>query len=301
MSDIVEVVDLTSPSPPRTTIALANSDANLVDSPTPSGLENRKARRRKSRKSSTNALLDSPASRSRNNSVERIPEPQSDRRVKRKRRSASPETPGGRENRRFRQDEKKPPAAEPKDIFFVDLTSTATPSSQETQVISNPENGSSSKLLLPSHVTVFGSTPVEVIPQPLSDSDDDGFIKYLDYDDARDTLRYYDEPPSKVAALDRTVCKNCGAEGEHKTSACPNQICLTCGARNEHSTRSCPISKVCFTCGMKGHINSNCPNRRTARALMSTRENECDRCSSDRHKTNACSNTHLPYLPILTY
>jgi hypothetical protein len=32
--------------------------------------------------------------------------------------------------------------------------------------------------------------------------------------------------------------------------------CLTCGARNEHSTRSCPISKVCFTCGMKGHINA---------------------------------------------
>jgi len=32
--------------------------------------------------------------------------------------------------------------------------------------------------------------------------------------------------------------------------------CLTCGARDEHSTRSCPISKVCFTCGMKGHINA---------------------------------------------
>lgn len=31
--------------------------------------------------------------------------------------------------------------------------------------------------------------------------------------------------------------------------------CLTCGARDEHSTRSCPISKTCYTCGMKGHIN----------------------------------------------
>lgn len=31
--------------------------------------------------------------------------------------------------------------------------------------------------------------------------------------------------------------------------------CLTCGARNEHSTRGCPISKVCYSCGMKGHIN----------------------------------------------
>ena len=34
--------------------------------------------------------------------------------------------------------------------------------------------------------------------------------------------------------------------------------CLTCGARDEHSTRSCPISKTCFTCGMKGHINKVC-------------------------------------------
>lgn len=31
--------------------------------------------------------------------------------------------------------------------------------------------------------------------------------------------------------------------------------CLTCGASDEHSTRSCPISKTCYTCGMKGHIN----------------------------------------------
>ena len=36
--------------------------------------------------------------------------------------------------------------------------------------------------------------------------------------------RYYDQLPDQTAALDRTVCKNCGAEGEHKTSACQVQI-----------------------------------------------------------------------------
>ena len=33
---------------------------------------------------------------------------------------------------------------------------------------------------------------------------------------------------------------------------------MTCGVHNEHSTRSCPISKTCFTCGLKGHINKAC-------------------------------------------
>jgi len=44
----------------------------------------------------------------------------------------------------------------------------------------------------------------------------------------QNVARYYDEPPDQTAALDRAVCKNCGAEGEHKTSACPIQIVNTC-------------------------------------------------------------------------
>ncbi|KAH9981836.1 hypothetical protein BJV74DRAFT_778256, partial [Russula compacta] len=62
--------------------------------------------------------------------------------------------------------------------------------------------------------------------------------------------------------------------------------CLTCGARDEHSTRSCPISKTCFTCGMKGHINKSCPNRHS-RSMMNNFDN-CDRCGSDKHNTNEC-------------
>ncbi|KAI5984960.1 hypothetical protein EDD15DRAFT_1691511 [Pisolithus albus] len=35
-------------------------------------------------------------------------------------------------------------------------------------------------------------------------------------------------------------CKNCGAEGKHKTFEYPVLICLTCGARDEHSMRRGP-------------------------------------------------------------
>ncbi|KAI6047204.1 hypothetical protein EDC04DRAFT_2556591, partial [Pisolithus marmoratus] len=63
--------------------------------------------------------------------------------------------------------------------------------------------------------------------------------------------------------------------------------CLTCGARDEHSTRSCPISKTCYTCGMKGHINKTCPNR-YSRSLNSDSHDDCDRCGSKDHRTNEC-------------
>jgi len=59
--------------------------------------------------------------------------------------------------------------------------------------------------------------------------------------------------------------------------------CLTCGARDEHSTRSCPISKTCYTCGMKGHINKTCPNRYASRDDPSRALDDCNRCGSRSH------------------
>ncbi|KAF9651267.1 hypothetical protein BDM02DRAFT_3091516, partial [Thelephora ganbajun] len=64
--------------------------------------------------------------------------------------------------------------------------------------------------------------------------------------------------------------------------------CLTCGARDDHSTRSCPISKTCFTCGMKGHINKTCPNRYASRDDPSRMFDDCDRCGSRSHYTKEC-------------
>ncbi|KAJ3523629.1 hypothetical protein NM688_g8695 [Phlebia brevispora] len=154
-----------------------------------------------------------------------------------------------------------------------------------------------SALLLPAHVIVFedaGDVPLEIIPPPPVDSDDDDYIDYLDYDDDRrapGTVRYFDDPAevadAKVAKASRIVCKNCGAEGEHKTYECPVIICLTCGARDEHITRSCPISKTCFSCGMKGHVSRTCPNRYSGRSLAGHYD-DCDRCGSSFHMANEC-------------
>ncbi|KAF9009090.1 hypothetical protein BDQ17DRAFT_1275502 [Cyathus striatus] len=176
------------------------------------------------------------------------------------------------------------------DIFFVDIQPATLPLASSLTPMPHSEEDSHAKLLLPAHVSVLGSTPIEILPSSIPDVDEESedFIKYLDYEDHKEFVRYFEEKPTEESKLNRTVCKNCGAEGEHKTSACPVLICLTCGARNEHHTRSCPISKVCFTCGMKGHINANCPNRHQARAFASGRYDDCDRCGSGKHKTNEC-------------
>ncbi|KAI0920785.1 hypothetical protein AcW1_005039 [Taiwanofungus camphoratus] len=150
-------------------------------------------------------------------------------------------------------------------------------------------------LLLPAHVSVFsenGVDPAEILPPSNLDAEDESYIEYLDYDDDRrapGTVRYFEEAveEAKAPKPKTVVCKNCGAEGEHKTYECPVLICLTCGARDEHSTRSCPISKTCFNCGMKGHINKTCPNRHASRGGIGQYE-DCDRCGSRIHNTNEC-------------
>ncbi|KAF9035938.1 hypothetical protein BJ165DRAFT_1508984 [Panaeolus papilionaceus] len=80
--------------------------------------------------------------------------------------------------------------------------------------------------------------------------------------------------------------------------------CLTYGARDEHSTRPYLTTKSCFTCGTKAHILmllfiyrlekifslQNCPNGRSACAVMSSRDQEC---FSSYDKTNIPSTKPL--------
>ncbi|KAG6829738.1 hypothetical protein H0H87_010370 [Tephrocybe sp. NHM501043] len=174
-------------------------------------------------------------------------------------------------------------------IFFIDLEPVPIPpAAQFASTSAAPSTTNSSELLLPGHVSVFGAEPAEILAPETAESDED-YIDYLDFDDSnRNIVRYFQEPQPESSKPSRTVCKNCGAEGKHTTAQCPVMICLTCGARDEHGTRSCPISKTCFTCGMKGHINATCPNRRAARRGELDRYDDCDRCGSERHKTNEC-------------
>ncbi|EKM59927.1 uncharacterized protein PHACADRAFT_250735 [Phanerochaete carnosa HHB-10118-sp] len=196
------------------------------------------------------------------------------------------------------------------DLFFIDETPAVisadaklsnlivtSPSTPATSNVTEKADEGGIPLLLPVHVSVsagdHADESLQLILPPSPDSEDEAYIEYLDYDDDRrapGVARYFDDPADgtepKTAKI---VCKKCGAEGDHKTWNCPVIICLTCGVRNEHGTRSCPISKVCFTCGMKGHINRDCPNRYAGRARMGgSNFDDCDRCGSSLHQINEC-------------
>lgn len=172
-----EVIDLTTESPDQPA-------SNALD---PNARDGRKLKRKKKSSLSISGTPEEVPS-TLNDSDER------NRKLgqssKRKRIHETPKT-NERRSQAHKRDSGEPDKSDSAaDLFFVDLSPTAIPSTpvtQEQESIStmNGENGKVGKLLLPSHVTVFGDALVEIISQPLSDSDDDEFIKYLDYEDTR--------------------------------------------------------------------------------------------------------------------
>lgn len=74
----------------------------------------------------------------------------------------------------------KPPQA---NIFFVDVQ--PTPVADTTPPFTLAQEEPAKKLLLPAHVTVFGTTPVEILPESIAEEDEDDFINYLDLDDTK--------------------------------------------------------------------------------------------------------------------
>jgi len=177
-----EIIDLTGPSssqnaPPDNDVLFVTN----INSPRP---ESRSTRRKRSKKSSTNATPSTTAPPSRSNSLERNPD--TERRVKRKRRDSQDDAEVGQSTKHSRRDSKVEEDASGKEnveFFFFDLNPTSIPSISETLAPESKEE-IGGKLLLPAHITVLGSTPVEIIAPP-SDSEDEDFIKYLDYDDAK--------------------------------------------------------------------------------------------------------------------
>ncbi|KAF7983908.1 hypothetical protein HWV62_18282 [Athelia sp. TMB] len=107
-------------------------------------------------------------------------------------------------------------------LFYVDVLPQPLPSStaiavEDTSAPAEP------KLLLPNHVSIIESESIEIIRPPTLDQDENDFIEYLDYNDEIQggAVRYFDELKEKPATF---VCKNCRAQGQHKTRDCPIEI-----------------------------------------------------------------------------
>ncbi|KAH7887764.1 hypothetical protein F5I97DRAFT_1804724 [Phlebopus sp. FC_14] len=281
---MAEIIDLTvSPRFPETIEILSDGD-EYPDVGRQNPIRTPKRRRSKKRKKSKGLLsdgVDSSAQPSRDHTPTQR-DARSGRKFSRRSASPSPQTTS--------------PVTDESTLFFVDAV--AAPVDLELE----PPNAhmedpveASNELLLPSHVSVLGSggdavVPVKIVP-PTNSSDDEDFIEYLDYEYGKvpGLVRYFEADAEEGRTKPSIFkCKNCGVEGDHKSYECPVQICLTCGARDEHSTRSCPISKICFTCGMKGHINKTCPNRFSRPAAAAALYDDCDRCGSKDHKMNEC-------------
>ena len=201
MATQVEIIDLTSPKP--VVHEIPDSGPDLAEAPAaqPSAAqESRKKKTRRSKRSSLNPSASTPVSRnSRASSRAGDAEPPSpEPRAKRKRRDESPseESRAQPSNRRARREMEREKAKEQKredgeldegELFVVDLTPMPIPSLviAPTRAADATTGETTAKLLVPAHVTVLGSTPVEII-QPLAESEkDEDFINYLDYDDSK--------------------------------------------------------------------------------------------------------------------
>ncbi|KAF7789446.1 hypothetical protein EIP86_000391 [Pleurotus ostreatoroseus] len=181
---------------------------------------------------------------------------------------------------------------EPAEIPALSKPTTDPPPNKPAPKPDETAQSNTPGLLLPAHVTVFegnGEAPIEILPPPPLDSEDDDYIEYLDYDDNRRAglVRYFDDPAelaaTKAAKATRIVCKNCGAEGEHKTYECPVVIeCPTLWRMYEYveeterqtlidlreQKRDLALGEGgegyiapedwCYNCGGCGHLGDDC-------------------------------------------
>ena len=170
-----EIIDLTIPSSPQPIEVLSEGEIPVSLGNGTSSVQ-RKTRRLRNRRKSRDPTCDSVDS-SRSQSLERKNGRDSRVGTLSQRRSASP-------NRR-------PPAegVSDQELFFFDAAPAPVVDTIESTEI-QPEGFTSAadRLLLPSHVLVLsageGAVPVEIIPPPPVDSEDD-YIEYLDYEDRK--------------------------------------------------------------------------------------------------------------------
>ncbi|OBZ70099.1 hypothetical protein A0H81_09792 [Grifola frondosa] len=214
-----------------------------------------------------------------------------------------------RDHRRSRSRDKRRHDKEPskpsiKDdaLFFEDVKPAEVPIAAHLVVAPtvNVVEGTSTStstnppLLLPPHVSVFGEDgvdPVEIHAPSPPGSDEEDYIEYLDYDDDRRApgmVRYFElekaaAEEARAAKPVRVVCKNCGAEGDHKTYECPVLIVMPdmrCARRALDA--QLPDQQDVL------HVWDEGPYQQASRTGGYNHYQDCDRCGSRSHNTNEC-------------
>lgn len=92
-----------------------------------------------------------------------------------------------RSSRSPRRKRTPPPEPSPSDLnlFCIDVNPAQLPITSLFVAPTIMDNQAGPSLLLPAHVSVFGATPVEILPSPNANSDEEDYIDYLDFDDRK--------------------------------------------------------------------------------------------------------------------
>ena len=98
----------------------------------------------------------------------------------------------------------------------------------------------------------------------------------------RSNLRYWEKDIS-------TKCFRCHQVG-HMESDCPNAAapkpCPLCAGLDFHDVRACPKSRICFKCGIPGHINRECTYAR--QNVVFPKRVVCGICFQSGHHRVVC-------------
>ncbi|KAG5646582.1 hypothetical protein DXG03_002885 [Asterophora parasitica] len=143
------------------------------------------------------------------------------------------------------------------DLFFIDIAPAPLPPAAlfaSSSTAPAQEEEANNALLLPAHVSVFGNEPVEIMAPTTLDSDDEGYINYLDYDDRA----------NECPTLWRLYEYLSDAAKKHVLGTRKQKQHLSLGEGGEGYIAD---DEWCYNCGSCGHWGDDCqdvPHREDA-------------------------------------
>ena len=192
-----EIIDLTSLGPEEGFSCDSELPVSLVRVQPGADREGRRSRTKKLKKSLVEGNRQSSATQTREHSLEegeldRHPIQQEYQRLRHESGNVKRKRPASKflEEEQLTPYPRKTTPSSPRspgdtaDIFFVDVEPAPLPAVCPLVPPTIPD-GPGDKLLLPAHVSVFGLAPVQILPTPKVDLNDEDYIEYLDYDERK--------------------------------------------------------------------------------------------------------------------